>query len=74
MKIITKIYVVIAVLKLFLVFVYTAYAATHTYDDLNRLVQVTYTSGQVINYSYDPAGNILDITSSGGSNSLDRAQ
>jgi hypothetical protein len=27
------------------------YAAQYTYDDLNRLIQVAYDSGQIVNYS-----------------------
>lgn len=35
-----------------------AWAITYEYDDLKRLVKVTYDNGAVINYSYDAAGNI----------------
>jgi YD repeat-containing protein len=31
----------------------------YTYDDLNRLTQVTYEDGTIINYTYDEAGNRL---------------
>ena len=37
-------------------------AANYVYDDLNRLVQVIYSSGKTVNYTYDAAGNILSIT------------
>ena len=32
-------------------------SATHTYDSLGRLSQVTYSNGVVITYVYDAAGN-----------------
>jgi len=43
-----------------------AYAAKYTYDDLNRLIQVAYDSGQVVNYSYDAGGNLLAVKSKSG--------
>jgi len=39
-----------------------SYAITYTYDNLNRLKSVEYSSGQIITYSYDAVGNILNIT------------
>ena len=33
-------------------------ANTYTYDNLNRLTSVTYSSGQKITYTYDAAGNM----------------
>jgi YD repeat-containing protein len=49
-----------AILSLFLV-AYPALAGTaqYTYDSLNRLVQVQYEDGTVIQYTYDAAGNRL---------------
>ena len=38
-----------------------SYAADYQYDDLNRLIKVAYNSGQIIEYSYDSAGNITSI-------------
>lgn len=38
-----------------------AQATLYTYDELNRLTQVEYTSGQIIQYSYDAGGNLLSI-------------
>ncbi len=38
-----------------------AYAAKYTYDDLTRLIQVAYDSGQVVAYSYDAGGNMLAV-------------
>jgi YD repeat-containing protein len=38
-----------------------AYAAKYTYDDLNRLIQVAYDSGQLVSYSYDAGGNMLAV-------------
>jgi len=40
-----------------------AYAITHTYDSLNRLTNVRYENGQVIEYKYDSGGNISTIRS-----------
>ncbi|MCX7922712.1 MAG: fibronectin type III domain-containing protein [Clostridia bacterium] len=39
-----------------------SYAATYKYDSLNRLVEVTYRSGEKIVYTYDAGGNILSAT------------
>lgn len=38
------------------------YAAQYVYDDLNRLIQVVYSSGKIIYYTYDPTGNIINIS------------
>jgi YD repeat-containing protein len=38
-----------------------AQAANYTYDDLNRLIEVEYETGQKVTYTYDAAGNILSI-------------
>ena len=38
-----------------------SYAADYQYDDLNRLIKVAYNSGQIIEYSYDSAGNMTSI-------------
>ena len=40
-----------------------ASADTYTYDSLNRLTAVTYTSGGGQTYAYDPAGNLLALVS-----------
>lgn len=40
-----------------------AAADTYTYDSLNRLTAVTYTSGGGQTYTYDPAGNLLALVS-----------
>lgn len=37
-------------------------AITYTYDDLNRLIKVEYESGTIIEYEYDSAGNITQVT------------
>ncbi|MDI6631181.1 MAG: stalk domain-containing protein [Bacillota bacterium] len=39
-----------------------AEAAQYTYDSLGRLKSVIYENGLVIEYSYDPAGNVLKTT------------
>jgi YD repeat-containing protein len=48
----------------------TSYAIDYVYDDLNRLVQVIYPTGEVINYTYDATGNLLSViqTESQGNN------
>jgi len=38
-----------------------ANASTYTYDNLNRLTSVTYDNGQKVIYTYDVAGNILEV-------------
>jgi len=42
-------------------------ADQYAYDAMGRLTQVTYTSGGITAYTYDPNGNILSIVSSLGS-------
>ena len=39
-----------------------AHATTYTYDELDRLVRVDYDNGASITYTYDPAGNLLEVT------------
>lgn len=43
----------------------TASAITYKYDDLGRVIEVTYDSGQKITYTYDAGGNILTVQSTG---------
>ena len=38
---------------------------TYTYDELGRLKTVTYSTGETIQYTYDPAGNRLAQAISG---------
>lgn len=38
-----------------------AHATSYIYDALNRLTRVTYDNGSYISYTYDPAGNILQV-------------
>lgn len=42
----------------------SARADQYAYDAMSRLTQVTYTSGGITMYTYDPNGNILSIVSS----------
>jgi RHS repeat-associated protein len=37
---------------------------TYTYDNLNRLTRVVYPGGEQVDYTYDPMGNRLSLTSS----------
>lgn len=40
-----------------------AFSATaHTYNKAGHLMQTTYSDGRQANYSYDPAGNLLSVT------------
>ncbi|MCP4701959.1 MAG: hypothetical protein GY862_34635, partial [Gammaproteobacteria bacterium] len=39
----------------------TVHADIYTYDKLDRLIRVDYSSGQIVTYRYDTAGNILGI-------------
>jgi YD repeat-containing protein len=39
----------------------TAGAISYEYDDLGRLIEVIYDSGQKIVYTYDAGGNILSV-------------
>jgi YD repeat-containing protein len=41
-----------------------SHAIDYTYDELHRLIKVTYASGQTIHYTYDAAGNILSALES----------
>lgn len=40
-------------------------ATLYTYDELNRLTQVVYDDGRRIEYRYDAAGNLLQVTKTG---------
>ena len=53
----------LAVIAFLLAFSVTSYAetATYMYDELNRLVRVQYDDGSVVQYTYDGAGNRLQI-------------
>lgn len=44
----------------------SAGAAEYRYDKLNRLIQAEYGFGQKVIYTYDAAGNILAVQSTGG--------
>jgi YD repeat-containing protein len=53
-----------------LLFSSASYAIDYVYDDLNRLIQVIYPTGEIINYTYDATGNLLSViqTESQGNN------
>jgi len=59
----------------------TASVITYKYDELGRVIEVTYDSGQKITYTYDAGGNILTVESTGtimidpiGNKSIDEGQ
>ncbi|NLD47974.1 MAG: hypothetical protein GX660_12395, partial [Clostridiaceae bacterium] len=63
----TKLKQILTIAFLFLIlcsFSTTISAATYKYDDLGRLIEVTYNSGKKITYTYDAAGNILTVNNS----------
>jgi YD repeat-containing protein len=39
-----------------------SYAIDYVYDDLNRLIQVIYPTGEIIHYTYDATGNLLSVS------------
>lgn len=41
-----------------------SYAIDYTYDELHRLIKVSYASGQTIHYTYDAGGNLLSALES----------
>lgn len=43
-----------------------ALIARYGYDNDNRLIQITYPSGRLVNYTYDSAGNIGSVTTTAG--------
>jgi len=59
------IYSVFIIMLSLLLFSLTAFAATYTYDSLNRLTNVDYGGGKGITYTYDAGGNILSVTAQG---------
>ena len=42
-------------------------AISSTYDNLNRPLTVTYTTGESVSYTYDKGGNLLTLTTNDGS-------
>ncbi|MDM8561993.1 RHS repeat protein [Candidatus Marithioploca araucensis] len=45
-----------------------SYAIDYVYDDLNRLVQVVYPTGEIIHYTYDVTGNLLSVVQTNQNN------
>ena len=43
-------------------------ATTYVYDDLGRLVQATYDSGNQITYTYDARGRLTNVSHAGSVN------
>jgi YD repeat-containing protein len=48
-----------------------SYAIDCVYDDLNRLVQVIYPTGEIIHYTYDATGNLLSVIQTESQNNAD---
>jgi len=48
-----------------------SYAINYVYDDLNRLVQVIYPTGEIIHYTYDATGNLLSVIQTERQNNAD---
>ncbi|HIE00577.1 MAG TPA: hypothetical protein EYP59_09850 [Thiotrichaceae bacterium] len=38
-----------------------SYAIDYVYDDLDRLVQAIYPTGEIIHYTYDATSNLLSV-------------
>src|SRR5688572_32356413 len=49
---------ILLLLALFYVCESKGQSITYQYDNLQRLVEVIFTDGRIIKYSYDPSGNI----------------
>src|SRR3972149_567615 len=69
LKVRRSLFLIFIILFIFFTSVIASYgeSATYVYDELNRLIQIRYGDGTVINYSYDKAGNrvsesIPDVT------------
>ena len=69
LKVRRSLFLIFIILFIFFTSVISSYgeSATYVYDELNRLIQIRYGDGTVINYSYDKAGNrvsesIPDVT------------
>jgi len=60
-KIRRSLFLVLTIILIFFTSVIASYgeSAQYVYDELNRLIQIRYGEGTVINYSYDKAGNLV---------------
>jgi len=54
-------YTIMVFILVLMVAALPANAAVYTYDALHRLTSVTYKNGQKITYSYDRAGNVINV-------------
>lgn len=61
MKIIRLVSSIVLLTISFSLFASLSFATTYKYDELNRLIEVSYDSGKIIRYSYDAAGNMIEF-------------
>jgi len=59
------VYIAFIIILSVMLFSIPAFAATYTYDSLNRLTNVDYGGGKEISYAYDAGGNMLRVTAQG---------
>ena len=52
---------IVAIIVLITLSLVALNAKSYKYDDLNRVIEVSYESGEKIFYAYDSAGNMLDV-------------
>ena len=61
----SKIFKLISIIFIVLIsFSQVSYSIEYKYDNLGRLTEVIYDSGQRVKYSYDASGNITNIVTS----------
>lgn len=56
---------IIATLILLNISVVYAGSVTYSYDNLGRLIEITYSNGKKIKYTYDASGNRVTVVSAG---------
>ena len=63
-KVRRSLFLILPIILIFFISVIASYGESvqYSYDELNRLIQIRYGDGTVINYSYDQAGNRIAET------------